>query len=363
MGCYATRDPAAVRRLPGVAAVIEDKRRLEDALEPFGVRRRIRGIRRFDDHRRAFVKVQDGCILDCSFCIIPKVRPGLLSRQPDDVLDEVRHLTEAGYREIVLTGIHLGHYGVDFGVGRPRSEHFRLWHLLERLAELPGEFRIRLSSLEATEVTDDFVRVFARLNGRVCPFLHLSMQSGSDPVLVRMKRRYRIARFLRRCDQIRNALDEPALATDVIVGFPGETEADFARTLAACRSAGFSKIHIFPFSARRDTEAAGYRDAVAPEVIAERKARLADLERELARDYHRRLLGRRLEMLVQTPDPDRSGWMTGTACRYAPLRLETVPALSGRLVPVRARRLIEAGIEVEPIPDEANGVADMEVRA
>ena len=173
MGCYATADPEAVRRLPGVAAVVEDKRDLAGSLAPFGVRRKIAGVRSFVGRQRAFIKVQDGCILNCSFCIIPKVRPGLLSRSIEDVADEVRGVVDAGYREVVLTGIHLGHYGVDLSQGLPRARWRRLWHLLDRLANLPGDFRIRLSSLEATEVTDDFVRVLADYPQRLCPHLHL----------------------------------------------------------------------------------------------------------------------------------------------------------------------------------------------
>src|SRR5262249_36317491 len=136
MGCYATREPEAVGRLPGVAKVITDKTRLTEELGPFGVNRPLTGISRFDGHRRAFVKVQDGCLLNCSFCIIPKVRPILRSRPPEEIVEEVARLVAAGYREVVLTGIHLGHYGIDLSRGRPKSEWCRLWHLLLRLDEL-----------------------------------------------------------------------------------------------------------------------------------------------------------------------------------------------------------------------------------
>src|SRR5262249_43987631 len=148
-GCYATRDPEAVRRLPGVSQVITDKERLGEELRTYGVTLQPAGISRFDDHQRAFVKVQDGCLLRCSYCIIPTVRPTLRSRSVTDIVDEVRRLVDAGYPEIVLTGIHLGHYGLDLSKGWPKAEWTRLWHLLERLAGLPGDFRIRLSSLEA----------------------------------------------------------------------------------------------------------------------------------------------------------------------------------------------------------------------
>src|SRR5262249_45820515 len=162
---------------------------------------------------RAFVKVQDGCLLNCSFCIIPKVRPVLRSRTPDQIAAEVTKLIQNGYREIVLTGIHLGHYGIDLSRGRPRGKWQRLWHLLDRLGALPGEFRIRLSSLEAAEVRDDLVQAMAA-NSRVCPHLHLCLQSGSDRILGLMRRRYRAAGFLERCRRLRAVLDQPAFTTD-----------------------------------------------------------------------------------------------------------------------------------------------------
>lgn len=350
MGCYATRDPQAVRKLPGVAGVIEDKRDLENLLRPFGVQKAIRGVRNFDGHQRAFVKVQDGCILNCTFCIIPTVRPGLLSRKPDDIVDEIRQLVDHGYREVVLTGIHLGHYGVDLSQGLPKTQWQRLWHLLERLAKLPQQFRVRLSSLEATEVTEDFVRVLADYPDRICPHLHLSMQSGSDRTLQAMKRRYRIAGFLDRCEALRNRLDDPAFTTDIIVGFPGETDADFQETIAAVKRVGFCKTHIFPFSARQGTEAALRTDQIPPAIIQSRKRELADVAAGQAETYHQRLVGRTLEMLVESPDPKRPGMMRGTACRAAPLRLRALPALAKKLVPVVATRVVNGAIEVEPVP-------------
>src|SRR5438093_6361840 len=212
MGCYATRDPKVVGQLPGVTQVVTDKGRLPQELASLGVERWPRGIRRFDGHQRAFVKVQDGCILNCTFCIIPTVRPGLRSRPADEIAAEVEQLVAAGRREIVLTGIHLGHYGIDLCRGRPRTEWCRLWHLLRRLDRIPGDFRIRLSSLEAAEARDELVEAIAA-SRRVVPHLHLCLQSGSDRILARMKRRYRSTGFMERCRRIRQALDLPALTT------------------------------------------------------------------------------------------------------------------------------------------------------
>jgi threonylcarbamoyladenosine tRNA methylthiotransferase MtaB len=356
MGCYATRDPDAVGRLPGVVKVITDKTRLIEELEPFGVSQAIPGIARFDDHQRAFVKVQDGCLLNCSYCIIPHVRPSLLSRTPEEIVAEVERLVANGYREIVLTGIHLGHYGIDLSRGKPKTQWGRLWHLLERLAKLPGDFRIRLSSLEAAEARDDLIRVLAE-QPRICPHLHLCLQSGSDRILARMKRRYRIAGFLERCRRVREALDQPAFTTDVIIGFPGESEADFAATCRMVREVGFARIHLFSYSPRAGTEAAAWNKSVPPAVVAERRARLLEIERDLAEAYGRSLLGRRLDVLVEGADPQRPGFVRGTACRAVNVVFRGhAPALIRRRVPVRAVFLGNGVVIGEPEAEEMNSL-------
>jgi threonylcarbamoyladenosine tRNA methylthiotransferase MtaB len=240
---------------------------------------------------------------------------------------------------------------LDLSKGRPKVEWTRLWHLLERLGELPGEFRVRLSSLEAAEARDDLVRVLAE-QPRICPHLHLCLQSGSDRILARMKRRYRSAGFLERVRRIQAVLDQPAFSTDVILGFPGETDADFEATCRVVRAVGFSKIHVFSYSARQGTPAAEMRDAVPPPVVQERRRRLLEIEQELADAYYRSLLGRRLDVLVEGADPRRPGWVRGTSCRYAPVSFPGhAPALLRRLVPVRAVALAEGVILGEPQAD------------
>jgi threonylcarbamoyladenosine tRNA methylthiotransferase MtaB len=352
MGCYATRDPDAVGRLPGVAKVITDKTRLIEELESFGVVHQLTGITRFDDHQRAFVKVQDGCLLHCSYCIIPHVRPSLRSRPPEEIVAEVGRLVANGYREVVLTGIHLGHYGIDLSRGRPKAEWCRLWHLLERLADLPGDFRIRLSSLEAAEVRDDLVRMLAQ-RPRICPHLHLCLQSGSDRILARMRRRYRSAGFLERCRRIRAVLDQPAFSTDVIIGFPGETDADFEATCRVVRAVGFARLHIFSFSPRQGTEAADWPESVPPPVVAQRRAQLLAIERELTDAYCRSLVGRRLDVLVEGADPRRPGFVRGTACRAVPVMCRGhAPALIRRRIPVRAVAVADGVLLGEPEPED-----------
>ena len=323
MGCYATREPELVAELPGVVEVLTDKRELPDLLGRFGVVDIPTGISTFGTRHRAYVKVQDGCLLRCSFCIIPHVRPKLTSRPMEHILDEVRRLSTHGYREIVLTGIHLGHYGVDFNRSRPKDEWTRLSHLVGAIAEIPGDFRLRLSSIEATEVTRELIARMAEYSDKLCPHLHISMQSGSDSVLRRMRRRWGSRRYVDRCGMLAEALDQPAITTDIIVGFPGETDTEFAETCDVAREVGFSKIHIFPFSARRGTPAAEMSDQVSPEVKQARVKQLASVEDEQRSRYFESLRGRKLQVLVEGASKERPGFLAGTSCRYAPVDLVT----------------------------------------
>jgi threonylcarbamoyladenosine tRNA methylthiotransferase MtaB len=334
MGCYAARAPEEVARLPGVAEVVTDRRELPDLLGRFGVVDVPDGISEFGSRHRAYVKVQDGCLLRCSYCIIPQVRPQMSSRPLARVREETRRLVDRGYREIVLTGIHLGHYGVDGNWHKPKEQWLRLAHLVDHLAVLPGDFRLRLSSLEATEVTRELIGVLAAHPTKVCPHLHVCLQSGSDAVLRRMKRRWGVPRFLDRCRLVQRTLDAPALTTDVIVGFPGETDDDFDQTCRVVQEIGFSRIHIFPFSPRRGTPAAEMPGQVPAEVRRARCRRLAELELQLRRAYLRRLVGRRLRVLLESHPARRPDLLVGTACRYVPVELVAGGQVAGQLVDV-----------------------------
>lgn len=344
MGCYATRAPDEVANLPGVAEVVTDKRELPDLLARFGVRDVPTGISHFRGHARAWVKVQDGCLLRCSYCIIPLVRPTMASRPAEHIVAEVQRLVAGGYREIVLTGIHLGHYGVDLNRDKPKQDWLRLSHLLRRLVTLPGDFRLRLSSIEATEVTRELVDVMADHGDRICPHLHICLQSGSDAVLARMKRRWGVRRFIDRCRLVQERLDLPALTTDVIVGFPGETDAEFEETCQTVHDVGFSKIHVFSFSPRRGTPAAEMRDQVPKHVKQERHDRLVALEAELRDAYFRRLLGRKLQVLVEDYPINEFGRKMGTACRYAPVEFASDSAKLGAFVDVVVGELSDGRI-------------------
>ncbi len=344
MGCYATRAPAEIEALPGVVDVLADRRELPDLLGRLGATDLPTGIDTFGTRHRAYVKVQDGCMLRCSYCIIPYVRPSLTSRPPAEVLAEVRRLVDRGYRELVLTGIHLGHYGVDFNRGQPKRQWVRLSHLLDQIAQLPGDFRVRISSIEATETTRELLDVIAAWPDRVVPHLHVSMQSGADAVLRRMKRRWGARRFLDRCALIQQRLDLPALTTDILVGFPGETDRDFEQTCAMARQVGFSKIHIFPFSARRGTPAAEMPDQIPPPIKRTRCRQLADLAAQLRDDYFASLIDRRLQVLIESPVADRPGMVAGTACRYAPVELPGSDDQCGQLVDVVATQVADGRI-------------------
>ena len=333
MGCYATREPEAVAALPGVTEVVTDKREIPDLLGRFGVVDIPNGISGLNNRHRAYVKVQDGCLLRCSYCIIPQVRPQMFSRPQAEVLDEIRVLVDRGFREVVLTGIHLGHYGVDFNKGKPKTEWTRLSGLVREICKLSPDLRVRLSSIEATEVTRELIEVMQEYSDQVCPHLHVCVQSGSDRILRLMKRRWTRRHIIDRCNLVKKELHKPAFTTDLIVGFPGETEQDFQDSLDACREIGFSKIHMFPFSPRKGTPAATMPDQIEKAVKRERGAIVRELETELQQAYFQTLVGERLQLLVESVEPD--GSVKGTSCRYGQVVASGLQANDNDLIDVQ----------------------------
>lgn len=243
------------------------------------------------EHTRAYIKIQDGCNQFCSYCIIPYARGRVRSRMEEDILKEAQGMAEAGYREVVLTGIHISSYGVDRG----GSELVRL---LERLSEIKGIERIRLGSLEPGIVTEEFAAEICALS-KVCPHFHLSLQSGSDTVLRRMNRRYDSAGYLEAVEKLRKYYVNPAITTDVIVGFPGETEEEFAQTEDFLRRVGFYEMHIFKYSRRHGTRAAAMEGQLTEAEKAVRSDRLMKLEREMSRAYREAFLGKTEEVLFE----------------------------------------------------------------
>lgn len=347
VGCLAALTPGEISELSGVCEVVGDKRELPSLLKKLGAFHPPCGISAFDRRQRAFVKVQDGCRMGCSYCIIPTTRPVLVSRPPQEVLAEISRLVAGGHREIVLTGIHLGHYGVDLA-----GQSLDLAGLVKEVVQLDGDFRVRISSIEADEATSKLLEVMADYPQRVCPHLHLSMQSGSDAVLQRMRRRQSSREFLACCESVRRELDNPAITTDVIVGFPGETKEEFAETCRAVEQAGFAKIHIFRFSPRKGTPAAEMPGQVPEEIKRERAARLAEIEERLRTAYWRSLLERRLQVLIESRWPDgingdcRNGLM-GTSARYAPVLMPPGAGRIGELVEATACEIAGHAIVAE----------------
>jgi threonylcarbamoyladenosine tRNA methylthiotransferase MtaB len=276
---------------------------------------------------RAFLKIEDGCHLRCTYCIIPSVRGDVRSKPLADVCAEAAALA-SHHREIVLTGIHLGGWGLDL---QPRCH---VADLLPRLARTPGLARLRCSSLEFQEVTPAFIAALAA-GGVHAPHLHLPLQSGSDAVLRAMRRGYRRRVIARTVEALRAAVPGLGLTTDVIVGFPGESEADFAETLAVCRDLGFHKIHRFPYSPRPGTPAAAFADGVAPSAVQARMERLAAVEAEGFARHAGTLMGRDVAVLIEAPDARDAAAGTGFTGCYVPAVVAGAAAQVGALVPAR----------------------------
>ena len=269
-------------------------------------------IRRIADHTRAFIKVQDGCNQICSYCIIPYTRGRVRSRRPEDIEHEVRGIAEAGYKEIVLTGIHLSSYGVDF----KDEQQENLLTLIKRLDQIPGIERLRLGSLEPRIVTREFAKELARLR-TICPHFHLSLQSGCDATLKRMNRRYNAAEYQACCEILREEFDNPAITTDVIVGFPGETEEEFAETERFLKAIHFYEMHIFKYSRRAGTRAADMPDQVPEGTKSVRSDILLALEKQQSLEYRGRFLGTEEEILLEEPiEIDGTKYMMGHTRQY-----------------------------------------------
>lgn len=250
-------------------------------------------IEKQKEHTRAFIKVQDGCSQFCSYCIIPYTRGRVRSRRPEDVEAEVRTLAQKGYREVVLTGIHLSSYGVDF-----KEESIDFLSLIKRLNEVEGIERIRFGSLEPRVITEEFVKELSGMN-KICPHFHLSLQSGCDETLRRMNRHYTCEEYYERCCILRKYFKNPAITTDVIVGFPAETEEEFTITEEFLKKVNFYEMHVFKYSRRAGTRADRMPDQVPEKEKAKRSARLLMLEKEMSKQYRASFLETETEILLE----------------------------------------------------------------
>lgn len=281
------------------------------------------------EHTRAYIKVQDGCNQFCTYCIIPYVRGRVRSRTVEDVLDEVRTLAGNGYQEVVLTGIHLSSYGIDFDGNR------HLLSLIQAVHQVEGIRRIRLGSLEPGIITDEFARALSELP-KMCPHFHLSLQSGCDDTLKRMNRRYTSEEYYEKCCILRRYFDNPALTTDVIVGFPGETEEEFQKSRDFVDKVNFYETHIFKYSRREGTRAAAMENQVSEQEKARRSAVLIELGEKKRKAYEQSFLGKEVEVLVEEEALIQGKPMqTGHTKEYIRIAFEGDKSLKNTIVKVR----------------------------
>jgi len=351
-GCYAQTSPAEIMAIPGVDLVIgtQDREKLmsfvtdiQNDRKPVNAVRNIMKTREFEeldvpsftDKTRAFLKIQEGCNNFCTFCIIPWSRGLSRSRDPESVLAQARQLVAAGYKEIVLTGIHTGGYGDDL-------DNYRLSDLLADLDKIDGLERIRISSIEASQIDDKMIAV---LNGspKMCRHLHIPLQAGDDDILKRMRRKYTTAEFADKIRRIQEAMPGVAITTDVIVGFPGETQEQFENGYRFMERMKFSEMHVFPYSKRTGTPASRMEDQVDEEIKHERVQRLIDLSEKMQAAYASDWVGRVVDVI-----PERDGKMlrepgrvAGHADNYLQVVFNGDAGLTGKLCRVR---ITESGV-------------------
>ncbi|QUG42153.1 tRNA (N(6)-L-threonylcarbamoyladenosine(37)-C(2))-methylthiotransferase MtaB [Psychrobacillus sp. INOP01] len=346
-GCYAQTSPAEIMAIPGVDIVVgtQERTKMLDYIEQYKTERKpinaVGNIMKnrvyeeldvpsFTDRTRASLKIQEGCNNFCTFCIIPWARGLMRSRDPEEVVRQAQQLVDAGYMEIVLTGIHTGGYGEDL-------KDYNLAQLLRDIENnVKGLKRLRISSIEASQLSDEVIDVL-RDSKIVVRHLHIPIQSGSDTVLKRMRRKYTMEFFANRLDRLREALPDLAITSDVIVGFPGETEEEFMETFNFIRDQKFSELHVFPYSKRTGTPAARMDNQVDEEVKNERVHRLITLNNQLAVEYASRFEGEVLEIIPEEAykSDSASNMVEGYTDNYLKVVIPGSEDLIGKLVRVK----------------------------
>lgn len=348
-GCYAQTSPAEILDIPGVDLVIGNQDRdkimtfvheIEQSRQPINAVRNIMKTRAFEEmdvpdfaeRTRAFLKIQDGCNNFCTFCIIPWSRGLSRSRDPKSIIQQAKQLVNAGYKEIVLTGIHTGGYGDDL-------ENYRLSDLLWDLDKVEGLERIRISSIEASQIDDKMLEVLNK-SSKMCRHLHIPLQAGDDTVLKRMRRKYTTEEFLHKMKLIRQAMPDLAITTDVIVGFPGETDEMFQNGYELMKEIGFSEMHVFPYSKRTGTPAARMEDQVDEEVKNERVHQLIDLSEQLQLAYAEQFVGQVVDVIPEREykGSPNGGKMQGYSGNYLQLVFDGGPELEGQLCRVKVTK-------------------------
>lgn len=350
-GCYAQTSAAEILEIPGVDLVIgtQDREKIlplvdeiQAKREPINAVRNIMKTRTFEEldvpsfngHTRAFLKIQEGCNNFCTFCIIPWSRGLSRSREPQSVLAQARQLVAAGYKEIVLTGIHTGGYGDDM-------ENYRLSDLMEELDKVEGLERIRISSIEASQIDDKMLDVLKR-STKMCRHFHIPLQAGDDSVLKRMRRKYTTAEFAEKIARIREAMPDVAITTDVIVGFPGETDEMYQNGYDFMKNIGFSEMHVFPYSQRTGTPAARMDDQVDEEIKNARVHELIELSEKMQLEYAQKFIGEVVDVIPEKNEKGTypQGFVGGHSDNYLTIVFEGSQELQGQLCRVK---ITEAG--------------------
>ena len=353
MGCYSQTAPDEVLDIDGVNLVLgtKDRASVIRLIEPLTRDSKVNAVtsvkdnhtfeeltvRRCMDHTRAYIKIQDGCSQFCSYCIIPYARGPVRSRKEDDVLSEVRTLADAGYKEIILTGIHAAAYGKDLG-------DTSLWQLLNKIDAIDGIERVRMSSIEPMTLSPDFILKIKDCK-KLCPHFHISLQSGCDETLKRMNRHYTTAQFAAIAEGLRRAFPDCAITTDIMTGFAGETDEEFKKTLEFTKKMQFADAHIFQYSPRRGTPAARRPEQVAPEVKDARAKAVAEICDISRAEFLNRHIGRTMDVLFETRAND--GMYEGKTANYINVHVKTDEELSGRFRKVRLTRVKDGIIEGE----------------
>ena len=322
-GCLSDDDPEGIRSIEGVTGVISnsEKEHLLSTVFPDDIKLPEFAIKNFAGRTRAFIKIQDGCNSFCSYCIIPYVRGRSRSRKVKDILHEIKNLIEKGYREIVLTGINVG----DF-----EDDEYRLADLVGMIDDLSGIERLRISSLDPNDIDDELIKVIC--NGKhTCHSLHLVLQSGSNNVLKRMNRKYNRHNFLEVVNKFRSIDPDFGFSTDIIVGFPGETEQDFEDSLAVVREVLFSKVHMFPFSPREGTVAYKFENAISFDVIKDRKQYLSEVSNKCEHEWRERFVGRVVSVLTENRDMEDEKLIWGHTDQFVSVVLKD-PSIDANVI-------------------------------
>lgn len=340
-GCYAQVAPQTVAEIEGINIVIgtKDRGKVVEIVENYRAEKGvlnavtdIKGEKEFErlkvsnlkDRTRAYIKIQEGCNRYCTYCIIPYARGPVRSRKPEDVIDEVKTLAKNGFKEIVLTGIHVASYGLDL-------ENITLADIIEQVHSVEGIERIRFSSMEPKAVDDEFVARMAKLP-KVCEHYHLSLQSGSDATLKKMNRRYTSEEYAVACERLRKAFPNVAITTDIIVGFPTETDENFNESYDFAEKVRLSKIHVFPYSPKTGTPAAKIRPQIAPDVKNERSHKMLELSTRLNKEFMSRYIGSNMEVLFERLE---GNYYEGHTRNYIKVLCKSDSDLTNQLVNVK----------------------------